>query len=125
MGRLGLRSTTVGQTAQHLLETRRITQPPIWLPVIARHPPGEITHRPLPANPPQASKRSTFKQKNKRLFHPQPMRYLEDDLRTAFFGDHPWELARPRQVLEQDGRNGRDCDWSRMRQKTVRLSGER
>ena len=38
--------------------------------------------------------------------------YQEDRLRWEYFNDHPWELARPRVVLEDDGRDSQKWDWS-------------
>jgi small subunit ribosomal protein S23 len=38
--------------------------------------------------------------------------YKEDKLRWEYFNDHPWELARPRIVLENDGRDRENWDWS-------------
>jgi small subunit ribosomal protein S23 len=48
-----------------------------------------------------------------KLFQPVQIRYEEDQLRKRFFSDHPWELARPRVVLERDGEEGKRVDWSR------------
>ena len=59
------------------------------------------------------------------MFKPLPIRYEEDDLRSVFFSDHPWELARPRVVLEDGGRDWEGDDWSHIRQKGRGLSGER
>ena len=39
------------------------------------------------------------------------LNYEEDRLRWEYFNDHPWELARPRVVLEDDGRDGEKWDW--------------
>jgi len=58
------------------------------------------------------------------MFKPQPITYEEDRLRKEFYGDHPWELARPRIVLEQDGKDGQRCDWSRIEQRGKPLNGE-
>ena len=33
-------------------------------------------------------------------------------MRWEYFNDHPWELARPRVVLEDDGRDRERWDWS-------------
>lgn len=46
------------------------------------------------------------------MFQPVEIRYEEDELRKRFFSDHPWELARPRVVLEKDGRDAESLDWS-------------
>lgn len=59
------------------------------------------------------------------MFKPQMITYEEDKLRKAFYGDHPWELARPRIILEQDGKDGQRCDWSRIKQPGRELNGER
>jgi small subunit ribosomal protein S23 len=58
------------------------------------------------------------------LFVPQPITYEEDQLRKEFYGDHPWELARPRIILEQDGKDGQKCDWNRIQQTGRPLDGE-
>ena len=47
------------------------------------------------------------------MYQPMKIRYPEDELRKQFFSDHPWELARPRVVLERDGEEGKDVDWSK------------
>lgn len=59
------------------------------------------------------------------MFKPQAIVYEEDRLRLQFYGDHPWELARPRVVLENDGKDGQKCDWSRIQQPGRQLNGER
>lgn len=59
------------------------------------------------------------------MFQPQQIRHEEDDLRREFFGDHPWELARPRVLLENDGKDYQRWDWSKPDQTGRPLSGER
>lgn len=59
------------------------------------------------------------------MFQPVKLEYEEDQLRADFFGDHPWELARPRQVLEDDGKDYQRLNWSRLEQPTKQLDGER
>ena len=59
------------------------------------------------------------------MFQPMPIVYPEDKLRSEFFGDHPWELARPRVILENDGKDGEKWDWSRIVQPRKKLDGER
>lgn len=51
--------------------------------------------------------------------------YEEDKLRMNFFQDHPWELARPRVILEDDGKDGQKVDWSELDQPGRQLNGER
>lgn len=45
------------------------------------------------------------------MFSPVNLTYEEDKLRWEYFNDHPWELARPRVVLENDGRDAQGWDW--------------
>lgn len=62
-----------------------------------------------------------------KLFKPITIRYEEDQIRNQFFSDHPWELARPRVVLEQTGddANNNGHDWSKgVVQAGKTLSGE-
>lgn len=65
------------------------------------------------------------RQRLSRRFRPVQIRYPEDELRAEFFGDHPWELARPRIVLEDDGKDYQRQDWSRIEAPGRPLNGER
>ncbi|KKY32625.1 putative mitochondrial 37s ribosomal protein rsm25 [Diaporthe ampelina] len=59
------------------------------------------------------------------IFKPEQITYPEDELRWNFFKDHPWELARPRVVVELDGKDGRYVDWSKgLKQPGVPVTGE-
>jgi len=59
------------------------------------------------------------------MYMPQKIEYPEDKLRTQFYRDHPWELARPRVLVENDGKDCLKYDWSKMPQKGKPLDGER
>lgn len=63
--------------------------------------------------------------KASRLFQPVEIKYEEDQLRKEFFRDHPWELARPRVLVESTGKDFERYDWSRIQQPGKRLDGER
>ncbi|KAK7707071.1 mitochondrial ribosomal small subunit component [Diaporthe eres] len=126
MGR-SFRPQRVYQTAKINLAIPRNSKapravPPVWLKVIERIPPSEILTRPKPIphrdpNPRQRNPRNIFK--------PQQITYPEDELRWNFFKDHPWELARPRVVVELDGKDARYVDWSKgLRQRGVPVTGE-
>ncbi|QDS76615.1 hypothetical protein FKW77_007776 [Venturia effusa] len=63
--------------------------------------------------------------KMKQIFKPLKMGYNEDKLRSDFFNDHPWELARPKVVLEDSGNDSKNWDWSTgIKQPGKRLDGE-
>jgi small subunit ribosomal protein S23 len=119
-----LKPSRVYQTASLLLESKAISQPPPWFDVIGTIPPGEILTRTQPVQHRVANHKSRVRKPSK-LFRPQPIEFEEDQLRREFYRDHPWELARPRIILENDGRDGQMCNWSKMQQRGRQLNGER
>ncbi|KAF2085989.1 mitochondrial ribosomal protein [Saccharata proteae CBS 121410] len=134
MGRHNFDASRVHQTVSRLMNThwsehggnrKAITRPPPWFNIISDIPPSETLVRPLQ----QASTRKPLKKnqnckKPSKMFQPIKLSYEEDRLRREFFADHPWELARPRVVLENDGCDGRNWDWSRIEQPGKKLDGE-
>ncbi|PSK34946.1 37S ribosomal protein S25, mitochondrial [Elsinoe australis] len=58
------------------------------------------------------------------MFQPVKIDYPEDKLREEFFGDHPWELARPRTILEDDGKDYQRQNWNRLEAPGRPLNGE-
>ncbi|KZF25731.1 mitochondrial ribosomal protein [Xylona heveae TC161] len=123
MGRYDFRPLRVHQTAAQLLATKRINQSPSWFDVVAQIPPTQALVRNQPVQHQERQRRHKAK-KPSRMFQPQQIKYPEDAMRKEFFADHPWELARPRVVLENDGKDAQHCDWSKMRQPNRRLDGE-
>ncbi|KAG9240965.1 mitochondrial ribosomal protein S25 [Calycina marina] len=120
---LNLKPSRVYQIVTQILESRGMPQPPPWYKTIESIPPAAILTRTQPVQ--HRELRKSKKRKPSRMFHPQPIEYEEDKLRRDFFRDHPWELARPRIVLENDGRDGQKVDWSRgIQQPGRQLSGE-
>lgn len=124
-GRKKIRAADVYKTVtvelqNQLLPSRCIARPP-WYDVLNSIPPGESTVRtvaPRQGPPHRATK-------PKELFRPQKITYIEDGLRNTFYKDHPWELARPRVVVELDGKDHQRCDWSKgLQQPGMPLSGE-
>ncbi|KAI2778835.1 mitochondrial ribosomal protein [Daldinia loculata] len=85
-------------------------QQPVWYKVVESIPPSEMLTRPFP---PQHKKQNPKVRKPSRLFQPQELVYEEDELRRTFYKDHPWELARPRMIIEMDGRDAQRYDWSK------------
>jgi small subunit ribosomal protein S23 len=96
--------------------------PPPWYDIVGSIPPAETFVRTIPPHHRESSKKA---RKPKNLYRPQEITYPEDALRRTFYKDHPWELARPRTVLEMDGKDAQRCDWSKgVRQPGVALTGE-
>ncbi|EGY16587.1 hypothetical protein VD0002_g4684 [Verticillium dahliae] len=113
---------TVTEELSHRILPQHKVRPPPWYKALKSIPPTETVIR-LRATVLQASASKSRKPRN--LFKPQQIIYEEDELRTTFFKDHPWELARPRVVLELDGKDWQRCDWSRgLRQPGLAISGE-
>ena len=124
MGRYDFRPLRVHQTATQLLQANKGSSPPPWYNVVSTVPPAQALVRTQPLPHAQRNKRKQTKKASK-LFQPQQITYDEDRLRQEFFGDHPWELARPRMVIEDDGRDSYKTNWSRLEQSEKGLSGER
>jgi len=127
MGRYDFRPSRVRQTAQMLLQSRRITQQPSWYQVMHDIPPSEILTRTQPVQQTNSNTRTNTRKVKKpsRMFQPQRIGYEEDGLRREFFSDHPWELARPRMLLEEDGKDYQRWDWGIAHQSGRPVTGER
>ena len=121
---LNLKPARVYQTLSGLLESNSISQAPCWYKTIGQIPPAAILTRTQPLDHRQQTRKSKSRKPSK-LFKPMNIEYEEDKLRREFFADHPWELARPRIVLEDDGKDAQGCDWSKIEQPGRQLSGER
>lgn len=96
---------------------------PRWLKVAESIQPTEVAVRTIPV---QLEAPKPGMRKPRRTYRPQKIVYEEDELRQTFFKDHPWELARPRILIEQDGNDALRLDWSKgLVQPGFPLSGER
>lgn len=144
MGKYNLTALRVRQTALSQFASGKIKKLPQWVDVVGEIPPSEVLvrNRPLQhemlrqrmktlpgSSQPQvvfeAQEKRRKPKKPSRLFQPVELKYEEDELRTEFFRDHPWELARPRVLLETSGKDFENYDWSRIQQPGKRLDGER
>jgi small subunit ribosomal protein S23 len=112
--------TVTTEMNHRVLDKYAVAEPP-WYQVVGSIPPSETIVRTI--TPRHQGPKKNAKPKN--LYRPQPISYPEDRLRQTFYKDHPWELARPRVVLELDGKDAQRCDWSKgLRQPGVALTGE-
>ncbi|KAJ4336971.1 mitochondrial ribosomal small subunit component [Didymella glomerata] len=119
MGRYNFAPLRVRSTAKALFDAKRTTTLPQWYDIVGDVPTSETLARPVL----QAPKVKGAKKASK-LFKPLPIVYPEDKLRSDFFGDHPWELARPRLVVEDSGNDAKGYDWSKIQQRGKQLDGE-
>ncbi|PKY02186.1 37S ribosomal protein Rsm25 [Aspergillus campestris IBT 28561] len=143
MGKYNLTALRVGRSAVQQHVAGKINKAPIWVNTIAEIPPAQALVRNQPqehqlvrqrvktlpgSKKPQVvfevqEKRRKTK-KPSRIFQPAAIRYEEDQLRKEFFRDHPWELARPRILVETTGNDHSHYDWSRLQQPGKKLDGE-
>ncbi|TGZ83325.1 mitochondrial ribosomal protein, partial [Ascodesmis nigricans] len=112
------------QTATRMLESGYISQEPVWFRAVAEIPPTTTIVRTPPVLFQNRSHKAKGGRKVRNLFKPQKIIYPEDELRQQFFKDHPWELARPRVLVENDGRDHDRYDWSNIQQRNKALDGE-
>lgn len=144
MGRINLAALRVRKRALANLESKRTLNRPIWVDIMADIPPAQILSRQQPIQHPDPQiqtkalpggrtklVRQTQRSVKTKLAHPghlyspTALRYDEDAIRKQFFSDHPWELARPRVVLETSGNQYVHVDWSTgLVQPGIPLSGE-
>ncbi|CAI4217190.1 unnamed protein product [Parascedosporium putredinis] len=96
-------------------------KPPRGIPFSTTSPAETITRTPAV----QLREVNKKQKRPRNVYRPQRIVFPEDALRQAFYKDHPWELARPRMILELDGKDSRLLDWSKgVRQPGMALSGE-
>ena len=95
---------------------------PPWYKVLYDVPPSETLTRPAAV---QLRQPNPKQKRPRNVYRPQRIVFPEDSLRQNFYKDHPWELARPRMILELDGKDSQMFDWSKgVRQPGMALSGE-
>jgi hypothetical protein len=123
MGRYDFRPHRVHQATTQLLAAERLARRPPWYETVGAVRPPQILVRTQPVR--LGPRGKTLKCKASKIFQPVRLIYPEDRLRKAFFADHPWELARPRMVLEDDAKDGQRRDWASIIQESKPLDGER
>ncbi|ORX46782.1 hypothetical protein DM01DRAFT_1410500 [Hesseltinella vesiculosa] len=119
--------TGLVRQVSNLMKGNLIKDAPVWLPVLKTIPPGPSIIRTRPHNDninaqsaaemelmsQQQPTKSSIRHKQKNLRtkppRPQPIVYPEDRLRRQFYKDHPFELSRPKVLVEGDsGKNRTD-----------------
>lgn len=110
-----------------MLKTGTIGLEPAWYKAVMETPPTTDIIPKLTLKDLERVRNSKRKKlvKSKDLFKPQKIVYEEDSIRTAFFTQHPWELARPKILVENDALDFTRHDWSKIDQDHKQLDGER
>ncbi|KAI5289460.1 mitochondrial ribosomal small subunit component [Ascosphaera aggregata] len=137
MGKLNFSALKVRQTAIAQIANGKTRRTPCWLDVIYEVPPAAVLtrntvvphtlQRQRMVTDPVTGKVHTVVKTSKKGRHsvkPRKIVYEEDALRRRFYEDHPWELARPRVILETWANDYKQHDWSKLLQSGKRLDGE-
>ncbi|KAJ5907769.1 37S ribosomal protein S25 [Penicillium taxi] len=143
MGKYNLTALKVRQTALNQFASGKIKKLPQWVEVVGEIPPAEtlvrtrspqhqLVRQRKKSVPGHAHPQTVFEvdenrrrpKKASHLFSPVELKYEEDELRQTFFQDHPWELARPRVLVETTGKDFTKHNWRNLRQPGKHLDGE-
>ncbi|ODV95978.1 hypothetical protein PACTADRAFT_49403 [Pachysolen tannophilus NRRL Y-2460] len=126
------------ERTSHYLKSGLLKKQPLWYKVVAAYPPQKDLTRKVKrvnevlknASELEPSKKALYKTriqpnrlKNK-LYQSQKLKFLEDDLRKLFYEQHPWELADPKNLIENEKIMHKTLNWKTIRQLYVPLSGE-
>lgn len=131
------------ERTSHYLKSGVIRNKPAWYNVVSAVPPAtDLTKKPINLQTNQAAdpvkelftsrhgvyktrvSRTERQQNNNSVSRIPKLEFLEDQLRDVFYHQHPWELARPKILVENSGDEHAKCDWSHMLQLHKPLDGE-
>jgi small subunit ribosomal protein S23 len=113
--------SSVAKTVNQMMGVGLLKNEPVWYqPVLNTPPMTDFARRPAQTHQVRSWNRPNDLREIQSLH-----RGLESHLRTKFYKEHPWELARPRIVVEEDGADYVRQDWSKMQQYGKPLDGER
>ncbi|CDO94562.1 unnamed protein product [Kluyveromyces dobzhanskii CBS 2104] len=129
------------------LKSGILKKTPAWYNVIAKVPPTKkFARAPQLINPKNGKSRTVLpdysnwkansaglyktrpnhlekKDSASKLYQPSKLVYIEDKLRKLFFQQHPWELSRPK-ILVENTLETQEYDWSHIQQLGKPLDGE-
>ena len=110
----------VADAAKMYMEKGFIAEP-IWYQAVLNTPPmTDLARKPAQTDQPRPWNRPVDLRKMQQM-----NKALNTSIRTKFYKEHPWELARPKVVVEEDGADYVRQDWSKMEQIGKPLDGER
>lgn len=135
------KAVNVLEKTSEYLKAGLLKKQPAWYHVVGAHPPKKnFIRQARLVNPsseqsikePEAKKRfkrgkmydTRVKEVKKDIYNIPKLRFVEDELRNLFYSQHPWELARPRILLENTGEDSKKQDWSSLIQLNKQLDGE-
>lgn len=122
-------ASQVLQRTSEYLSNQVIVEQPAWYRVLARNPPRHAFTKSIRKDHlEQLQKDKPRLEKNASsgsiLLRPRKLQFVEDELRTLFYKQHPWELADGKIMVENESTIATQYDWSRLAQFTKKLDGE-
>lgn len=134
--------TGLAKHVNNLIKGKLLNKTPVWLPVLQAIPPGpsiiraqqpninltaqtveekELLQQQQQNNNTGSSIRHKQKHLRTKPPRPRPIVYPEDKLRRQFYKDHPFELSRPKVLVENDNGLNR-TDYSQLLLPGMKLS---
>ncbi|KAK9468186.1 mitochondrial ribosomal protein S25 [Lipomyces arxii] len=113
---------TILKRTSKLLASGTMHGEPAWFKALLATPPSTDFTQILSTRPAVngAGKKLSVAER----FKPQELVYPEDEIRKLFYEQHPWELSRPRILIERDALDFRRQDWSKLQQLYQQVDGE-
>jgi small subunit ribosomal protein S23 len=112
---------SVAKQVNRMLDVGLLKHEPVWYQPVLNTPPMT-----------DFSRKNAQTQQPRSWNRPNDLRDIQSmlkgpevQIRDKFYKEHPWELARPRIVVEADGADYVRQDWSKMEQYGKPLDGER
>lgn len=119
--RAKLSPLAVAAQAKRLVKAGLIPREPIWYqPVLDTPPMTDLSRRPAQTHQGRVGNKPTDIREIQSINRGYAVYF-----RKQFYKEHPWELARPKVIVEEDGADYVRQDWSRMEQFAKPLDGER
>lgn len=139
------------QRTSEYIQNGVVKEQPAWYRVLAHHPPKHGVNKEIRLDVLKQIKDSEVNeinsindklssgyfltrikpQKNKnsssisQIMRPQELKFIEDELRSLFYKQHPWELADPKNLVENEHTiEAGKYNWENIRQFTKKLDGE-
>lgn len=127
-------ATQILERVSKLMESGVITEKPVWFDVVAKNPPRKNfvfypKHKTSPSGLNETKENGKiYNTRNTKILKndtaPKKLHFVEDELRELFYSQHPWELSRPKILLENTGEDTLHQNWESIVQLNKPLDGE-
>jgi len=137
------KAVNVLEKTSEYMKAGLLKKQPAWYHVVGAHPPNKTFVRqprlddpsgkqsietPGRTGPKKIKKNRLYVTKDtevkRDIYNIPKLQFVEDELRSLFYEQHPWELSRPRILLENSGEDIKHQNWSSIQQLNKPLDGE-